>query len=454
MTTGTVQLRGTKAIASSAEGPTTARIVRNPWALVVLLFLTAVGSYLCRVNISVVGALMMRDLGFSQIDMGRLFSAFVLGYAMFQIPAGAAADRWGARLVLGLAAFTWVLATAGMSALGWLPLGGATVSAFVILLGLRFILGVAESPTFPAAAQGVAQWIAPVHQGFANGIVLGALGAGSAIAPAVLSRVMVHWGWRIALLSSALPALLVACTWMTLRGASRPSPRRTEARIAGGRSETLWSRSFVLLTLSYTLEGYVGYIFIFWFYLYLVDVRHFDLLRAGSLSSLPGVLSLISIPMGGFISDRLVTGTMGARWGRRVIPMLGLAGSGVLLVLGAGTDSAGAAVVYLALAMAAVLSVEGPFWATMMEVAPARTGTAGGVMNCGSNIGGMISPALTPILAAYMGWKHALYVAAGLSFVGAALWLGISPSVSEDRLPPENLSGALVDAGEGLPGKS
>ena len=99
-----------------------------------------------------------------------------------------------------------------MATLGWRPLSGGTVSVFVILLSLRFILGVAESPTFPAAAQGVAQWIAPVHQGFANGIVLAALGAGAAMASAVLSRVMVHSGWRIALLSSALPALLVACT--------------------------------------------------------------------------------------------------------------------------------------------------------------------------------------------------------------------------------------------------
>ena len=99
-----------------------------------------------------------------------------------------------------------------------------------------------------------------------------------------------------------------------------------------------------------------------------------------------------------------------------------------LLVLGAGTDNSEAAVAYLALATAFVLSVEGPFWATMMEVAGARSGTAGGVLNCGGNIGGVISPALTPILAAYMGWKNALYVAAALALVGAGLWLGISPN--------------------------
>jgi ACS family glucarate transporter-like MFS transporter len=190
------------------------------------------------------------------------------------------------------------------------------------------------------------------------------------------------------------------------------------------------SRSFLLLTVSYTLEGYVAYIFIFWFYLYLVDVRHFDLLKAGNLSSLPGALSVTSIPLGGFLSDRLVAGPMGSRWGRRVIPMIGFSLSAVFLIAGAGTESAGAAVVYLALATASILSVEGPFWATMMEVATTRSGTGGGVMNCGANIGGMISPLLTPVMAAYVGWKNALYVAAALAFVGAALWLGISPSLS------------------------
>jgi MFS transporter, ACS family, glucarate transporter len=414
---------------------TKATIVRTPWGLVVLLFFTATASYLCRVNISTVGVLMMRDLGFSQIDMGRLFSAFLLGYALFQIPAGAAADRWGAQLVLGMAAFACVLTTVGMAALGWGPLGGGALSALVVLLGLRFALGVAESPTFPAAGQGVARWVPPIRQGAATGIIMASIGAGSAIAPALLSRVMVRWGWRSALLASALPALAVGCIWMTLRRAGGPSPRPAEARVSTEARSVLWSRSFVLLTLSYTLEGYVAYIFVFWFYLYLVDVRHFDLLRAGNLSSLPGALSVISIPLGGFISDRLVAGPMGSRWGRRAIPMIGFSFSAVFLILGAGTASAEAAVVYLALATASILSVEAPFWATMMEVAGTRSGTGGGVMNCGCNVGGVISPVLTPVLAAFMGWKNALYVAAVLAFVGAGLWLGISPSLADDSRP-------------------
>jgi ACS family glucarate transporter-like MFS transporter len=406
---------------------------KTRWGLVVLLFFSAAASYLCRVNISVVGALMMRDFGFSQIDMGRLFSSFLLGYALFQIPAGVAADRWGAGRVLGLAAVAWVLVAACMAALGWGPLGSGALSAFAVLIGLRFVLGVAESPTFPAAAQGVARWVPPIRQGFANGIVMGAIGAGSAVAPAVLSRVMVRWGWRVALLSSALPALIVASIWMTMRsaGGTTTTPHAVENPVSRGSGKSLWSLSFALLTLSYTLEGYVAYILIFWFYLYLVDVRHFDLLRAGNLSSLPGALSVVSIPLGGFISDRLVAGRLGSRWGRRAIPMAGFSFSAIFLILGAGTAGAGAAVIYLTLATASILSVEAPFWATMMEVAEARSGTGGGVMNCGCNIGGVISPVLTPMLAAYMGWKNALYVAAALAFVGAGLWLGISPSLSD-----------------------
>jgi MFS transporter, ACS family, glucarate transporter len=407
----------------------------RPWPLVALLFLTASASYLCRTNISVVGALMMRELGFSQIEMGSLFSAFVLGYALFQVPAGAVADLWGARRVLGWAAFWWVVVTICISALGMGILGSAPVSALTILLILRFVLGVGEAPTFPAAAQGVSQWVPPSRLGLANGFVLTALGAGSALAPVLLSRTMVLWGWRVALLASAIPAMAAALIWKSIHEPrSRVvSPVLPSPPQKGGRR--LWSRSFVLLTISYTLEGYVGYIFVFWFYLYLVQVRHFDLLEAGNLSSLPWLLSMVSIPTGGFISDRLVKGSFGRRWGRRAIPMTGLTFSGIFLALGAETRSASFAVAYLTLATALVLCVEGPFWATMLELTESRSGTAGGVMNFGSNIGGLVSPVLTPILAGHVGWKNALYVGAGISIIGAALWLGISPNaVSESQI--------------------
>ncbi len=389
---------------------------RRAWLLVALLSATAAASYLCRVNVSVAGALMMRQFGLSQPAMGRVFSAFLLGYALFQVPSGMLADRYGARRVLAIAALWWVAATLLLSATGW-----GSVAALPWLLAVRFLLGVGEAPTFPAAGYAVSRWIAVPAQGRANGFVISAIGAGSAIAPPLLTFVMVRWGWRAALLVSAAPALAVALGWLRAR---EPDALATKAAapVDGGRA--LRSRSFVLLTLSYTLQGYVGYIFVFWFYLYLVDVRHFDLLRGAIWSSLPWLLSIISIPLGGIVSDRLVA-SFGERRGRMLVPVAGFAGAGLFLAFGAHTASATVAAASLAISTALVLSVEGPTWASMMRIAAGRTGAAGGVLNMGSNVGGLISPALTPVLAAHAGWENALFVAAAASVVAGVLWLGI-----------------------------
>jgi MFS transporter, ACS family, glucarate transporter len=259
-------------------------------------------------------------------------------------------------------------------------------------------------------------------QGRANGLVLAAIGLGSSIAPPLVTALMVRWGWRAALLASALPALAAAAGWLAVRRLPQPIAAGAGNAGAAGR---LTSRSFVLLTASYTLQGYVGYIFVFWFYLYLVEVRHFDLLRGALLSSLPGLLSIVSIPLGGWISDALVR-RAGMDWGRRAVPMAGLIGGSAFLAYGARTENAWAAAICLALATALVLSVEGPFWASMMEIAGSRSGAAGGTMNMGCNVAGFISPALTPVLAASLGWQNALYLAAALSTLGGLLWLGVT----------------------------
>ena len=112
--------------------------------------------------------------------------------------------------------------------------------------------------------------------------------------------------------------------------------------------------------------------------------------------------------------------------------MVGLAGSGLLIAAGAHTANACFAVVCLTLATALVLSVEGPFWATMTSIAGVRGGAAGGVMNMGSNLGGFISPALTPILASWLGWESALLVSAVLAVIAGVLWIWIEPATNPD----------------------
>lgn len=420
--------------------------MRRTWWLVGLLSMTATASYLCRVNVSVAGVLIMRNFGWSQVVMGRVFSAFLLGYSLFQIPAGVLADRYGVRRVLAVSTLWWVGGTALLAAIGWGWLGSSSGATLVGFMAVRFVIGMGEAPTFPAAGRAVSCWLPREQQGRANGFVIAAIAVGSAVAPPLISVVMIRWGWRIALLVSALPALAAGVTWLALRDLREPCT----AMVARERTiaELLRLPSFVLLTTSYTLQGYVGYIFVFWFYLYLVQVRHFDLLRGALLACLPWILSIASIPLGGVISDLLAGSRLGLTWGRRAVPMAGLGGASIFLTLGAHTGNAYLAAAYLAFATALVECVEGPFWATMMEIAGARSGTAGGTMNMGCNLGGLISPALTPVLAATVGWENALHVAAGIAVVAALLWFGIS---IPDQMVGQHMASSGTNASTGGP---
>jgi len=374
----------------------------------------------------------MKEFGLSQIEMGRIFSAFLLGYALFQIPSGAVADRAGARRLLSGIVWLWVIITVLQTVVGRGLFQTTAATAIAAFMVFRFFLGISASPTYPGSAQGVSRWVIPQYQARANGIVIASIGLGSAIAPVIVSYVMVKLGWRSALIASAIPALIIALIWIRVKephninqyaytnGETEP----TKDSIKTGKINSL---SFWLLTISYTLQGYVGYIFVSWFYLYLVQERHFGLLSGAWMSSLPWILSIVSIPLGGWISDRLAAGISGPVWGRRFVPLSGMALSGILISIGAHTESAIMAAISLAFATALILCVEGPFWATMMRIAGNKSGTAGGIMNMGSNVGGLISPALTPLIASWIGWENALHVAAGLAVIGALLWIGIKP---------------------------
>ncbi len=400
---------------------------RSRWGMVTLLSATATAGYICRVNVSTAGILIMREFDLGQAAMGQVFSSFLLGYAMAQVPAGVLVDRMGTRRTLAVAAWIWAILTAGQTLIGRWPFTMVSASALSALLAARFALGIAEAPTYPGSARGVSRWVAAPFQARANGLVIASIGLGSAIASPLVSISMLRWGWRAALLISGIPSLGAALAWLRVKERRPPdvingNEPAAQASSANSPDTGLRTSSFALLTASYTLQGYVGYIFVFWFYLYLVQERHFSILSGAWINSMSWILSIVSIPLGGLISDRLAARRS---WGSRVVPMVGMACSGVLISVGARTANPVVAACALAFATAFVLSVEGPFWTAMCRIAGPRSGTAGGIMNFGCNLGGLISPALTPLLASYMGWENALYLAGALAVLSAGLWFGI-----------------------------
>lgn len=384
---------------------------------VALLVVTASIGYVCRTAMTVVAPGIMGDFHLSQAQMGTVFSAFLVGYTAFQMPSGWLADRVNARTLFAGVAAAWAVLTFATAAVGW---HGFAASLSALLL-VRALFGIAAAPTYPASARTVAVIVPERLQGSANGAVLSSIGIGSALTPLMLGAITVRWGWRTALVASAAMAAIVCFLWLA-------SPRiaahySQEAKTSRWRD--LHNKSFWFLSASYFLQGYVGYIFVFWFYLYLIQVRHFEVLQASVLTAMPWLFTLVAIPAGGALSDAMVK-RWGATWGRRALPAIALVGGALFLVVGARTESATFAVVCLTACTVLVLCTEGPFWATMNQICGRHSGAGGGVMNFGSNLGGMISPALTPWLAGRIGWGAALSLTAGLAALAGLLWLGVT----------------------------
>lgn len=392
--------------------------------LLVLLMAAASVGYICRVAITVVAPGIMHDFGLTQAQMGTVFSAFLIGYTIFQIPSGSLADRVSARTIFLILCAGFCLLTAATALVGWYS------AQLPLIIGelwiIRGAFGIIAAPTYPTSGRTIAVTIPARSQGGANSLVLCSVGIGSAVTPLMLAPLGSRYGWRFALLAAASLSAIVAILWWRL-GPRNHHPRE-KCEIQRDFSPTsprpLHSRSFWFLFASYLLQGYLGYIFIFWFYLYLVQVRHIEVLKAASFTALPWIATIFAIPLGGVFSD-LAVARWGATWGRRSLPLAALCMSAGFLVIGARTPNPTFAVAALTVCTVLVICTEGPFWATMTQLSGEHSGIAGGTMNFGSNIGGAISPALTPWLAERIGWEQTLTLTAGLALVAGLLWLGI-----------------------------
>lgn len=400
--------------------------------LVLLLMAVTSAGYVCRVAITVAAPGIMKDFSLTQAQMGTLFSAFLLGYTAFQVPSGWLADRVSPRRIFLALCLGWMLLTILTASVGWRGFGLALVIPQLWLIRAAF--GTIAAPTYPTSGRTIAVTTPPLLQARANSLVLASVGVGSAVAPLLLTPITNSYGWRMALLAAAALAAAAASLWWRFAPRQLHSPENSSREAAALRSAAagspqpfprpLRSPAFWFLFVSYLLQGYLGYIFVFWFYLYLVQVRHFEVLKAARFTALPWVVTIFAIPLGGVLSD-LAVERWQATWGRRSIPLGALCAAAIFLLIGAGTPSPLVAVVALTACIVLVLGTEGPFWATMTQLSGERSGIAGGTMNFGSNLGGMISPALTPWLAERIGWEAALSLTAGFAVVAGLLWLGV-----------------------------
>lgn len=419
------------------------------WFLVFWLFVLSAVSYLDRVNISIAGSSIAEEFHLQQTQLGLVFSAFLIGYALFQTPGGWLADRLGPRRVLTAGVAWWGVFTALTAAVST-TLAGAIL--FFVLV--RFLLGAGEAIIFPASNQFVSRWIPTQERGIANGLIFAGVGAGAGAAPGIVTYIMVHYGWRASFWVSACLGLLIGAVWFV---AARDSPeehshvsatelkyieenrtaRTDDSATRDGKTtwkEILRSKEVWGVTLSYFCFGYVAWIFFSWFYIYLLKVRGLDLKASAFYSTIPPIAMVTCSLLGGAISDAL-TKSHGRRVGRCSVGLFSLLLAGFFLVLGSHAENARLASVVLSGGAGALYLSQSSYWSVTADIAGRSAGAASGFMNMGGQLGGALTASLTPAIAKLYGWNSSFHVAAALSVMGALAWLLVDPNRRLAQVP-------------------
>jgi len=412
---------------------------RVRWFLVFWLFVLSAVSYLDRVNFSIASVSISDSFHLTDVQLGPVFSAFVVGYALFQTIGGRLAERFGPRIVLTAGVICWGTFTA-LTALVPANITGA----LSLFLAVRFLLGAGEAVIYPSANQFVAHWIPMRERGIANGWIFAGVGAGGAVTPPLITYLMVHYGWRLSFWVCAVLGLLAGAVWFF---AARDTPAEHKgvseserATIQSGLTfsstkndlslvswkQILQSREVWAITLSYFCYGYVAWIFFTWFYRYLARQRGLDLKASALYSTLPFLAMLVCCLVGGAVNDRL-TKWRGPRLGRCGLAAFAMAVASVFIACGAQVQGARLASIVLAGGAGALYLSQSSFWSITADIAGRSAGSVSGFMNMGGQIGGAVTGSLTPWIASRYGWNASFLMASALCLVGAMSWLMVDP---------------------------
>jgi len=408
------------------------------WVLVFWLFILSAIAFMDRTNVSIAGVAIGQEYQLDKIRLGWIFSAFLVGYAAFQVPAGWLATRVGPRRVLALAVLWWGVFTALTASVS-----PQAPRALLLLILIRMALGAGESVIYPAANQFVSRWIPVAERGRAHGWIFAGVGAGSGLTPPLLTWINTHSGWRASFVFCALVGVVAGVIWYVgARDRPRDHPWVSDterAHIEAGGAHALvagiepvpWrrifaSRSVWALTFSYFTFGYVIWIFFSWFFIYLADARGLTLANSALYSMLPfGAMTLCCLS-GGVLND-LIARRYGLRAGRCGLAVVSLILTAIFLACGSRVASPALASVVLAGGAGAIYLSQSSFWAVVADSAGVHTGVVSGVMNMGCQIGGALTASLTPWIAAHFGWNSAFAAAAVLAVLGAGAWTAVDP---------------------------
>jgi len=408
------------------------------WILAIIVIATAI-NYLDRANLSIAAPIVKTDLHISDIQMGLIFSAFSWTYAALQIPGGWILERVGPRKTFGVALFFWSIVTGCIS----------LAQGFASLLGLRLALGVAETPAFPANNTLVSRWFPTRERGLATGSYTAGEYVGLAIAAPLLAWMATEYGWHSVFYLTGGLGLAFAFVWLGwIRNSPQSDKRVSQAELdhiekgggavaqahpeGEGRSHAKFSDIPKLLFKKRMLGALIGqfantstlFFFLTWFPDYLVEQKHFTLLKAGIMAIIPYLCALIGTMAGGAGSDWMLRRGVATSIARKAPIITGLTLSMVIIV--DNFVSAPALVIlFFSIAFFAQGMASATAWTLLSDIAPAnQIALTGGLFNFFANAGGALSPfVISAILGATGSFAYGLVYIAVLAGIGALSYI-------------------------------
>ncbi len=397
-------------------------------------------TYLDRVCIAVLAPKISAELGLSRIEMGYVFSAFAVAYALFGVPAAWWTDRDGARRVL-----TWVV-------LWWSAFTMATAAAwnFASLLVIRFLFGVGEAGAWPSVARVYSRWIPLAERGRIQGIFFAGAHLSGGLTPLAVAAIAGRLEWRAIFVFFGLIGMLWTVGWYAwFRDEPREHPAvpaderdhieatrglpAAQDHIPGSWTSVFKTATVAPLCVQAFANSYGFYFFITWLPTYLAQARGMTGAQLAIFSGLPLMLSFVADLTGGEGSDRL-SRRISLRAARRAFGVGGYALAALAIFLATQVGSGFAAGFLIAIGGALSMLTLAPAWATAVDVGGRHAGVTAGVMNTVGQFGGIVSPlVLAYLVDATNNWNIPLMVLAGIYAMAGVAWLMIDPAQRVER---------------------
>jgi sugar phosphate permease len=427
------------------------RVMKVRYLMLGLMCLMYFIAYIDRVNISIVGPMLKQEMGLTPIQLGLVFSAFAYPYAAMQIFGGWLADKLGPRLVLGVLSTIWAIATI-MCGMSW-GLGS--------LIVFRVMLGIGEGGAFPAATRAFTYWMPASERGFAQGITHSFARLGGAVTPPIVMVIVAAHGWRESfwILGAVSLVWTVFFVWLfrntplehkwvkpaELKEIGIDAAQMKKA--AGGKTpwremiKRMWLVTFVDFCYGWSL-----WVFLTWLPSYLKDARGFDMKQLALFTALPLLAGVVGDTLGGVVSDYIYKKTGNLKLARRSLLVVGLGGALVFIIPAIYTDTAITAVILLAASFFFLELTNAVLWSLPLDIAGKFAGTAGGMMNTGFGVAGMISPVAFGYLIQTTGsYEVPFLISAALLAIAVvcSFWIDPTNTIKEEAVQAD-LPGAVA----------